>query len=274
MMLPRLISKAERRIQERKKEAGDYSDLSDRSLENYFNSFPQESQVRNLLQNAFVINDPLERVGGDGYWIHEKEGVIFVIAFDCMGHGRLASIMTRIYISAITQTIVEDNTFDPGNILDTLHLKIQNYFEQKTNTQVGSGADIGVLKLDFINAEIQFAGAKMDLLFNTKGTIERIRGARKQVGDLFHVERRYETFKLDLEDHKGTIELYLFSDGVTDLMGGPHAKKLKLKGLLPYLEAMQQCPFHEQKDFLYKKLSNWSGQNQQTDDLLFIGLSV
>lgn len=268
-MLPRLISDENNHLN---KKAED-SELIDRSLRNYYAAFPKESIVRSILKNAFVINHPLDQVGGDGYWLHEDNGTVFLVVFDCMGHGRLASIMTRVFVSAIKQTIVEDKLFDPGQILTAIHFRIKAYFETKNNTQVGSGADIGILKIDSTNSEIAYAGAKMDLIYTYKGEVRRIKSNKRQVGDLFEFERSYETIKLELEDKNEKVHIYLFTDGVTDLIGGSKNKKLKFSGFQSMLEKLPD-QFEHHKPLLESRLSKWSGINHQTDDLLLIGLSI
>lgn len=263
-MLPRLIAGQE------KNEVFDSSDLTDVSLRNYFASFPEENYLKTLFENAYVINQPMEKVGGDGYWLYHEENIIYLVVFDCMGHGRLASIMTRIYISAIRQTIEVERKRDPGDILQVIHQKIEAYFKEKHNTLIGSGADIGVLKLDRNTSQIQYSGAKLDLMYAQSGQINRIKGHKKQVGDLFDFDRKYDT--IDIKGGRG-INYYLFTDGVSDLIGGPKDKKLKPGGVVNILEALQSQPLGQQKRILEAKLSHWSGQNPQTDDLLFIGFS-
>lgn len=264
LMLPPLIPVSQ------KSNNTNNSEIADVSLRNHFTSFPQESYVRSLLKNAFVINQPMEKVGGDGYWIHETDGIVYLVAFDCMGHGRLASIMTRIYISAIKSAIVEEQLSNPATILHAIHNKIEAYFKEKRNTQVGTGADIAVLKLDTQASEVYYSGAKMDLVYSVAGKLERIKGHKKQVGELFGFQRTYETLNVPLTGGAKAV-FYLFSDGVTDLFGGPREKKLKYSGLHAILEEVVSEPMERQKALLKAQLNQWSGQFPQTDDLLFIG---
>ncbi|MFY0685669.1 MAG: SpoIIE family protein phosphatase [Cyclobacteriaceae bacterium] len=270
-MLPRLTDDQEVKSNEKNTPNEKIIDIT---LKNYYASFPKESVLKTLLKNAFVINRPLDQVGGDGYWLHESHGVIFLVVFDCMGHGRLASIMTRIYISAIRQTIQDDEVEDPGCILTAIHNRIKAYFESKKNTQIGSGADIGILKLDAHNSKIEYAGSKMDLVYTHQGEVHRIKANKRQVGDLFDFDRDYTTIVLDWKRTTAPANIYLFSDGVTDLIGGAQNKKLKFKGFQRMLEEIIDQSFGNHKKLLEEKLTKWSGRNHQTDDLLLIGLSV
>ncbi|HHP7240945.1 MAG TPA: PP2C family protein-serine/threonine phosphatase [Cyclobacteriaceae bacterium] len=266
-MLPSLIS-------ESGKDKGFKSNLRDESLVNYFSSFPEESLIKKFFKNAFIINRPMSGVGGDGYWLYYEEdiGLVYVIVYDCMGHGRLASIMTRIYLNAIKEVVETKKVRDPAEILTEIHATIGRNFKDKQDKQVGSGADMGVLKFDTNNRKVLFAGAKMDLVHISGNMVNRIKADKKQLGVLFDYKHDYHTNDIAIPETK-TSNFYLFSDGVTDLIGGPNDKKLKFSNLLEILKGVQKIPIEGQKQAIEKEFNNWAGHNTQLDDLLMIGIS-
>ena len=77
---------------------GNYKQFLDETLANYIDSIPKDSYFRSIIKQSFVINKPMNKVGGDGYWVHDNGNELFLVVFDCMGHGPLASIMTRKYV--------------------------------------------------------------------------------------------------------------------------------------------------------------------------------
>ena len=120
-------------------------DLIDHSLSNYLKSFPSEQDFKKFFPNSFVINTPLCDVGGDGYWAYKDEQSTYLVVFDCMGHGRLASIMTRKYISLVDRIIKFDHLAEPGTILTRIHKAVQSEFSG-LEAKVSSGADMAVVK--------------------------------------------------------------------------------------------------------------------------------
>ena len=68
--------------------------------------------------------------------------------------------------------------------------------------------------------------------------------------------------------------LYMTSDGYSSQFGGPNNKKLKPSG---YKKAvMDNCdkPMSAQKAELERVLQDWQGDNEQTDDVLVIGVKI
>ena len=117
-----------------------------------------------MLPEAFVINRPMSAVGGDGYWFYQKGDILYVAAFDCMGHGHLASMMTRIYTSALEKLVKDHNIEFPASILQFIHREIQSRFVNKKNIMVGTGADLGIVKIIRSEQKMEYAGAKVDLM--------------------------------------------------------------------------------------------------------------
>ena len=134
--------------------------LVDATKKNYLELFPEQLIISML--DGFVINQPMNgNVGGDGFWVYQQDESLFIVVFDCMGHGHMASMMTRVYTKSLENLIAKIKLSDPSMILMELHEDIKSKFEGKKDLQVGSGADVGILKIDTNVRKIQYAGAKM-----------------------------------------------------------------------------------------------------------------
>ncbi len=68
--------------------------------------------------------------------------------------------------------------------------------------------------------------------------------------------------------------IYLSSDGFYSQFGGPNDKKFMKSGFKKILEDLQTYPFEEQKNILHKLLIEWSGKNEQIDDVLIVGIEL
>lgn len=64
----------------------------------------------------------------------------------------------------------------------------------------------------------------------------------------------------------------MFSDGYTDQFGGEGGKKLNCKNFKDLLLTIADMPINKQKSFLEYAFKNWKQHNEQTDDILVIGL--
>lgn len=245
----------------------------DATKKNYFAMFPEE-MIASFLE-SFVINKPMSgKVGGDGFWVYQDAADhLYIVLFDCMGHGHLASMMARVYTQSLQQVIESYQVKDPGNILRYLHSKIAAKFKDKDNLQVGTGADVGVLKINLSIREVEYAGAKVDLYHYKGKELELIKGNRMQVGEMFDYERSYETHSLTLQPNVKS-NIYFASDGFKDLMGGPKAKKLGKTGVEDLLVENAGNPLMKQKEDINAYLENWNGSNMQLDDVLIIGIAI
>ena len=113
----------------------------------------------------------------------------------------------------------------------------------------------------------------MDLIQVSNGKAVKIKSDKMQLGELFEFPHYYTTKHIELMDNE-SYDFYLFSDGVTDLIGGPDNKRLKMKNLKTMLEGVNTLSMEHQKITLQKQLMKWAGVNLPTDDLLMVGISV
>jgi serine phosphatase RsbU (regulator of sigma subunit) len=246
--------------------------IEDGAKKNYFSLFPEE-QIQGIL-DAFVINRPMAgSVGGDGFFVHQGAEDLYVAVFDCMGHGHLASMMTRQYTTTLGKIIAEENITDPGEILARLHEEFKKKFEGKKNLQVGTGADLGLVKIGFTEMGMEYAGAKMDLLRVQDRQLEVIKADRLQIGEMFEYEHSYTTQKIPI-DFSNRSNFYLMSDGFKDLMGGPDNKKLGKNKMQELLEDYFKLSMKAQKTVFNNFIDEWKGTNPQYDDILIIGFGI
>ncbi|MEL6558233.1 MAG: SpoIIE family protein phosphatase [Bacteroidota bacterium] len=244
--------------------------VQDEARLNYFSLFPDDDSLRELVPESFVINKPMSTVGGDGYWVHKADNCLYLVIFDCMGHGHLASMMTRIYANIVKKKIVDNEEEFPSQMLSEIHEAIKSKFEGKENVLLATGADFGIVKVNLELQEMEYAGAKMNLFEVNEGKLNIIKADRMQIGDLFDYYHEYKTNIIDLKKRKNS-SFFMLSDGIKDLFGGPSKKKLGSNRLKELLEKAGSMPILKQKEFIQDYLFKWKGSNQALDDALIIG---
>ncbi len=250
------------------------SRIEDGTRKNYFSLLPSPEKIKESIPNSFVIINPMNTVGGDGYWFAENDQAILLAVFDCMGHGHIASMMARTYIKLLRQIIDEQGIFFPNDVLSKIHEGVQNKFNNNgiKKSLLGTGADFGIVRINKSIRELEFSGAKMNLYQVNEGTLHTIKADRIQVGEYFDHDHEYVTHIIDLKKQPNS-KFYLFSDGVTDLIGGPENKKFGTSRFKQLLENLYPSPMEEQKQQLVSTLGKWQGSNQALDDVLLIGFS-
>jgi serine phosphatase RsbU (regulator of sigma subunit) len=78
--------------------------------------------------------------------------------------------------------------------------------------------------------------------------------------------------------HKFYLEendvIYLFSDGYRDQIGEKENKKFKLNQFNEMLVTIHDKAMDQQLLLLEEKHNEWKGNNEQTDDILIMGIKI
>jgi serine phosphatase RsbU (regulator of sigma subunit) len=126
--------------------------------------------------------------------------------------------------------------------------------------------------------ELQFSGAnnplvlirKNDSGFQNRNNLEIIKPDRMPIG----IYPEMCSFKNNhLKVNKGDC-LYLFSDGYQDQHGGPAKKKFRPGQLRELILSIYEKPMQEQQGILNITFENWKGEEEQTDDVLVLGIRL
>src|SRR5690606_26569714 len=141
--------------------------------------------------------------------------------------------------------------YDPGTIVMHRHAGRGQKFKHKTNLLVGTGADVAILRINLEFRQIEFAGAKLDMLNVQNGEIHVAKASRMQIGDQWEYDRKYATESIAL-GKEGWCNFYLSSDGFRDQPGGADGKKMGSKRMVELITSNCGQPMVQQKKNLQK----------------------
>ncbi|GAB4229259.1 MAG: hypothetical protein Tsb0034_00870 [Ekhidna sp.] len=245
--------------------------IQDSTRKNYFSVLPEESELLKHFSDAFVINNPKGRVGGDGYWLHTTGSDAYLALFTCVGEGHLANMMIRIYMEALKKMVDGYSIDFPGSILQFLHREVLAKFKNKNNILLNTNANVGIVKLNKKTKVMEFAGANMNLIQVHRRGVRIIQGEEHQVGEKSENVRSYSSNTIeDVEDSN----FFLCSTGVFNLLGGPSFTKLDVQGLGDFLRDNRKELMQYQRKLLEKYLGEWTGSSGQNDDIMVIGFKA
>jgi phosphoserine phosphatase RsbU/P len=233
---------------------------------------PSENVIRSYLPNSFIIYEPKDIVSGDFPFVYVKDDSIYVAAVDCTGHGVPGAFMSLVGHFSLTQALSFDSITHPNDILDYLHSSVVKALGQDgENPHSTDGMDIGMCKINKQNMQVEFAGAQRPLYIIKNGVFEEIKSDKASIGGTQLKSRKpYTNHSISFK--KGD-SLFIFSDGLQDQFGGPEGrKKFMSKNIRQLITDHQNQPMQTFKDILHSAFENWRGENQQTDDVLMIGI--
>ena len=230
---------------------------------------PDQGALVGLVDELAVGWQPLDIVGGDYYWAGSfgNKGVIAVM--DCTGHGVPGAFMTAVVASSFSRILHHHGHEDPAEMLTQLNRLVKSALRQDRDSAVSNdGLDAGICVVDRDKGVVTFAGANLPLLVENDGQFQLLRGDRMSLGYMDSPED-YRFTARELPFAKGT-SYYLFTDGVTDQVGGEIRQLFGRKRLQHTLAEVADRPLNEQMDYLLQRLSRWRGDERRRDDMTFL----
>jgi serine phosphatase RsbU (regulator of sigma subunit) len=239
---------------------------------------PKKEVQQSYLRDSFILFKPRDVVSGDFYWFSPirngssdatKQDLAFG-AIDCTGHGVPGAFMSMIGINSLN-TILSRGISEANHILDSLHGEIRNALQQHVSGN-NDGMDAALCIYRPHKKALEFAGAKNPLVYIQNGQLHQIKG------DIHPIGGSKSKKELTFRKHEITVDtetmVYLFTDGYRDQFGGGENQKFLSKRFTQLLLDIHQLPLEEQREKLSVVFEDWKGKNEQTDDVLVIGVRL
>lgn len=237
-------------------------------------AIPSDSDVKRLFNDSFVLFRPKDIVSGDFYTITQK-GVfkIFVVA-DCTGHGVPGGLLSMLGISAlndILRNLPDDDSFSPAKVLDRMRDFIINVFEGKSGLDIYDGMDMTICALDTRDNTLHFAAGNQSVFIYHDGKLTRLKGDKMPVG---RYVKNFAHFTDQIFNLNHGDMVYMFSDGIQDLLGGPLDKKLLIRGFEAILAKIVTQTGLRQRIEIDTAIDLWRGDMPQIDDITVAGFRI
>ena len=234
--------------------------------------FGDKRNITGSFKDGFILFKPKDIVSGDFFWYGETDGIQIVAAVDCTGHGVPAALMTILGHDLLNEIVLRENITNTRQILESLDQKIIKALSDKGQLNMQDGMDIALIAINQGGNAIEFCGANSALYLVRNQSISITKGNRNPVGSsLYSSKKEYTSTILSFEEGD---KLYLFSDGYQDQFGGPKDKKFMRKQFKSLLCETSALNMSDQKKALDTEFKRWKGGQEQTDDVLVIGLQL
>lgn len=233
---------------------------------------PQHENLSKIFRDHFVLFLPRDMVSGDFYWCVEMEKKVVIAAVDCTGHGVPGALMSMLGISFLNEIVVEKKYTSPGEILGILRQEVIKALRQSGGEdEQKEGMDMALCAYDFETMILEYAGAYNPLYLIREGNLEEYKADRMPISYYHGILEPFNTISIKLREGD---QLYLFSDGFADQVGGPMRKKFKYRSLREFLIQIHQEKMEKQKELLHQKFMDWKGDLEQYDDVVILGIRI
>lgn len=267
-------AKEKRLLQTNKQLLDQHKDITD-SL--YYAQRIQQSilqtseQLQSFFSESFLLYKPKDIVSGDYYWFYEDEQYKFIAAIDCTGHGVPGAMMSMVANSIFKEVFINKKLTDPSLILSGLDVELDKAINTSKDATFNDGMDVALIRIDKLTNELVFSGAFRNIHIAQNNELIELKGSRYPIGFYSGVTKYFENTTLSLQ--KGDA-VYLYTDGFIDQFGGERNKKLNKSNFKELLKTIVDMSLEEQEAFLDYSFNNWKQNNEQTDDVLVIGIKI
>ena len=229
----------------------------------------KEEVLKKIFPESFILYKPKDIISGDYYWLYEDDNYKYAAAVDCTGHGVPGAMMSMVANSIFKEVFVNRKITEPVSLLHALDEELGRAIQKNSDEPFNDGMDVGLVRIEKANGELEYAGAFRSAILIQDGKITELKGSRYPLGFYSGVEKRFETRNAKL---RAGDQLYLYSDGFADQFGGEKNKKLNKVNFRELIRTTSEMPIEEQEAFLEYSFNNWKQDQEQTDDVLVIGL--
>jgi PAS domain S-box-containing protein len=227
--------------------------------------------LKTYFEESFLLYKPKDIVSGDYYWFHEDDTYKYVAAVDCTGHGVPGAMMSMVANSMFKEVFINRKITDPSMILTALDEELEKSINTNREATFNDGMDVSLIRINKITNQLSFSGAFRSLLISRDGEITEMKGSRYPIGFYSGVEKTFDVVNFQLQKDDS---IYLFTDGFIDQFGGERNKKLNKSNFKDLLRTIHDMNMDEQEAFLEYAFNNWKQDQDQTDDVLVIGIRI
>jgi len=235
--------------------------------------FPQRQEIHKLFANSLYIFRPKDIISGDfSFLVNRKKNKDVVGGIgDCTGHGipaALLSVLCHEILVTKTRKFKELRKI----IFELNKSIIRNLSGLNKENKVADALDLILFRVIPEESTIQISGIKRSFIHYDSDSKTHFYYSLKgnSIGTIIKSEDEIPFMSLRFKEND---YFYFFTDGVTDQFGGPNSKKLMKKGLIECLNNLSQMPPLKREIELNIFLRQWQDKTEQTDDILFMGIS-
>jgi serine phosphatase RsbU (regulator of sigma subunit) len=176
-------------------------------------------------------------------------------------------------VSLLNEISAIDKEFKASEILNLLRVRLKSTLikEGHDQNETKDGMDIALCIIDVKKKLLQYAGANNPLYIIRNKDIIQYDADKMPVGSFIAEKESFTNNEIEILTGD---ELYLFSDGFRDQMGGPNEKRIKSTGFRSLLLEVNDKPMRKQKELIEKFFDDWRGEYEQVDDILIFGIKI
>lgn len=190
--------------------------------------------------------------------------------------------MTMIGTTILNDLFDHNIDITPDKMLENLHINLLNILQQSGEENSKDGMDLTVLRFDRENKKVSIASAKRPVyLYRKDGKMQELKEAtvKRSIGDRDYNAENLPFRAVEFDIAAGDT-IYMSSDGLADLFGGPKRQRFMKKRVQELMDEIVHLPMDQQFERVRDVFFNWlsdggripENQQEQLDDVSFMGV--
>ncbi len=241
---------------------------------------PPAKYLEEFLSDHFILFKPRDIVSGDYYWTSYRNDRLLIAVADCTGHGVPGAFLSVLGISSMNEIVNRKGPLHANRILEHLRdFVIHSLHQTGVHGEARDGIEIALCVIDPRKMTMEYAGANRPLYLvrhrpgqpGKPPEFVHIRGDRMPIGI-------YEQEPVPFTNHQIQLQkgdnIYLFSDGYVDQLGGPRRKTFRSVHFRKLLMQIRERSMEDQKKILLETHHSWRSDIEQIDDILVLGIRI
>lgn len=232
----------------------------------------EEHNIVSVFPDSFVMLRAKNSVARDFYWHGKEKGYSIVIAASALDPTISSAFVSALAISQLNEIVGMKKILPPEKILALLDAKLHLALRHSKATNQGKiGVEMGVLLVDTNRRKAYYSGSGQGVKLFVKKLDENLQEFKNidiPLGDPSIPVKEYERVKIDY--NKGDA-FFLATSGFASQLN-TNGKRFANTKLRVMLEKNGGKSMLEQKLTYENAMEDWRGEEQQTEDILLIGI--
>ena len=234
--------------------------------------FPERKEIAEVFPHHAIINKPKHIVGGDIVYFRyiPREHRVIAGVLDCTGHGVPAALLSVLAHETLNSCV--DESTNIAQLLANFNNKLHRRLMKSGDFGSHQSIDLALADIDLIHNKISISGAHRPVVYfdSVKDELVTYKFHALSLGGEEKEEKDFEVIE---RNFNRADNVYFFSDGITDQMGGAFDKKLKRSSLMEFLQRITHNQMLQQEIEMNYFFYKWKGDFEQTDDVTIFALN-
>ncbi len=229
--------------------------------------------TKHIFSDFFLYSNPKEKIGGDFWFAKKIDNWVIAGVGDCNMQGISGAVLSGVdlYLLDEVLNIRKISELRPDLVLNDLNAKIQNTMGEEFVTDIErDGLHLSMFMYNTETLKGFFAAAKRTMVISRRGEVTEYYGDNLSIGKI-HDGKTFNLIPIQLYQDD---TVYMYSDGCTEVVGGPFCKKLLAVNFKKEIGKKQVFTLTEQKTQFKKFFEDWVGDLEQTDDITMLTFKI